>query len=957
VTNPFSQLTEYELRHLPQHLVSIGSSRDLHRVLTWPTAADGNAWYEAKDSTVGTAAYVSDVRLAWASIGDSPKGVAARGQYAVLISSINSIAGNLPPPLVTALAERRVWTVDRAIAYARQTPDPIQRCNTMVQLKRLMERHEAANWCTEAVASARAIGSADDRADCLSSILSEWCDDPPTSLFQAILENARSARTGYERNHARRPLMRAVEARPAFLGQVIEIFRGWGETIPLPLVLLATRSRAAAFEDDIAASMEKWLARLGPAGLALKVKVLEGSIPPAVHRKLVVQAFQAAIESTTDVFRQRAFVSLLPYLPAWRRRQAVREVLAYVRDHSDDLNFASGLLVDLASNAGPEFQERIVATARSLSNEPGRKKALTAIAASLEPIHRTSVLDEMLQLAAQNEGEAAAEDIERLAPLLSPEQRSRALSIASVWTGTPRIRALVGLLPVMQATERDALLRETLERVLDLPKHEFLRTRALPALAPLLPATDLVNLVSRIRIIDDATSWVPALPILARHCVEGTRVRIWRLIVKVTPGIQNEWRRVEALPAIVQHLPSTMHDELLGLAKSFEQPLARVETLATLAPYIEPSQRDGLVNDAVQEAGSLDSGPVRCRCLARLVAVAGQDLRQILVEQIRTELNRVEWNEKTARILADVSYHLPLAEFEQWIIRALRKAPGRDHHSIVEALAPHLTEMTVRRLLFHSAALSVDRMAELADSVPRDGPTLTIDNTSGGFQALLVRLAQLGHAREAVSIAREQHSKGTQAALVSALAESLDTWMILDVYDEVVGLPASAFDRIQISRDRRPDDTTTTSMSGNSAREYVLAGLAPWVARSGQWQLARRAAIGFEDERWSAEALTEILPHVPITERAAVLREALTAIRRYPRERSRWLPRWALAASTLESADVVQLINEALEMESQAPRAATIQSLSYLAPALAGAERSLPDDIFAAVENAARWWP
>jgi hypothetical protein len=60
-------------------------------------------------------------------------------------------------------------------------------------------------------------------------------------------------------------------------------------------------------------------------------------------------------------------------------------------------------------------------------------------------------------------------------------------------------------------------------------------------------------------------------------------------------------------------------------------------------------------------------------------------------------------------------------------------------------------------------------------------------------------------------------------------------------------------------------------MSGNSARQYVLAGLLPSIARSGQWRLARRTAFLFEDEQWCAEALTGILPHVPIVERPPVL--------------------------------------------------------------------------------------
>src|SRR5262249_14710570 len=143
------------------------------------------------------------------------------------------------------------------------------------------------------------------------------------------------------------------------------------------------------------------------------------------------------------------------------------------------------------------------------------------------------------------------------------------------------------------------------------------------------------------------------------------------------------WLRVEALPIIAPHLPTTMHDELLALAKSgFEQPLARVETLATLATIFKRSQRDTIVKEALRETALIDSADARRESLVRLATAASPVLRKSIVADIRAELDLVQWNERTARVLADLSSELSAAEFEDSVMLGLRNTPADEQHRV-----------------------------------------------------------------------------------------------------------------------------------------------------------------------------------------------------------------------------------------------------------------------------------
>src|SRR4029450_76300 len=79
-----------------------------------------------------TAAYLRDLRLAWALAEGATDELLTQGglaasiglevRYALMSASIADIAKNIPAALLIALVVHRLWTPAQALAYAKEIP-------------------------------------------------------------------------------------------------------------------------------------------------------------------------------------------------------------------------------------------------------------------------------------------------------------------------------------------------------------------------------------------------------------------------------------------------------------------------------------------------------------------------------------------------------------------------------------------------------------------------------------------------------------------------------------------------------------------------------------------------------------------------------------------------------------------------------------------------------------------
>ena len=152
--DPFAGLGTYELRHLIYHLSETGSTDSIHKLLTLETRDGRNAWYISKEIRCGTDAYVDDVRraggiaqAAWLNRLHGSDTSVAFGRsilYTLMSASIVSLMGKVPAGLLPALVTRGVWSEQRAVAYALELGNEMQRFAALVKLAAVLSSSSRA---------------------------------------------------------------------------------------------------------------------------------------------------------------------------------------------------------------------------------------------------------------------------------------------------------------------------------------------------------------------------------------------------------------------------------------------------------------------------------------------------------------------------------------------------------------------------------------------------------------------------------------------------------------------------------------------------------------------------------------------------------------------------------------------------------------------------------------------
>src|SRR5262249_47260937 len=146
-----SELDRYGLRHLAEHLEGAGREEDLHRLLrlerrigdgaSGPTR-DENVWYTACERVGQTEGYFNHLARAVRLVRVADRTdiqpdsfvpqICLGIRYALMSTSLNSLATNIPPALIAALVERQIWLPAQGLAYARRVPNAGQRVDAVI---------------------------------------------------------------------------------------------------------------------------------------------------------------------------------------------------------------------------------------------------------------------------------------------------------------------------------------------------------------------------------------------------------------------------------------------------------------------------------------------------------------------------------------------------------------------------------------------------------------------------------------------------------------------------------------------------------------------------------------------------------------------------------------------------------------------------------------------------------
>ena len=169
------------------HMEQAKREDDLHSLLSEETSQGRNGWFQARDSEGQITGYMADVARALrlvtgeGNVPQTPKRISLQVHYHLIMASVNSLAGTVPPLLLKALVEYGLWIPAQGLGYAQRNPDSAQRLEALtLLLPYLTEAAVLGRVRTDALDQVRAIDWSGSRASALDKALTVPGRNRPT---------------------------------------------------------------------------------------------------------------------------------------------------------------------------------------------------------------------------------------------------------------------------------------------------------------------------------------------------------------------------------------------------------------------------------------------------------------------------------------------------------------------------------------------------------------------------------------------------------------------------------------------------------------------------------------------------------------------------------------------------------------------------------------------------------
>ena len=446
----------YIYNQLLWHLEKAGQIAQIHLLLREETAEGHNGWYSQCEREGKTAIFIKDVSRAWQLaeehfIENPSESIGLQVRYALITTSLNSLAGNIKPELIAALVKQEIWTPAQGLAYVRQNQDDGEQA---AGLRKIIP-YLTPTLLSEALEIARGIGDEYNRAEALTGLAPHL----PESLLPKALEIARAIEDESSRAKGLTPQMRRDLNQLAQIRNEDDRARALTRLAPhLPEVLPETLEIARAIEDEDD-----------------RVRALT-ALAPHLPVSLLPEALKIARGIEDQFFRALALTGLAPRLP-----EVLPEALEIARGIGDEDNRALAL-TDLAPHLPEILLPEALEVARGIRDESDRATALTWLA----PYLPESLLPKALAVARDIWSESSrVEALIGLAPHL-PQVLPEALEAARGIGGeSDRAKALKALTATLTPANVDlSFWQDVLQALGTLTRPKFLKT--VPHLVPLI---------------------------------------------------------------------------------------------------------------------------------------------------------------------------------------------------------------------------------------------------------------------------------------------------------------------------------------------------------------------------------------------------------------------------------------------------------------------------------------
>jgi hypothetical protein len=204
--------------HLTWHLEKAGREAEIHELMMASDERGRNAWFETCEKLGQPAIFVQDMTRAWRLAeeiysGDSCQSIVLQCRYALVATTLNDLAENLPIGLIAEFVRRDFWSIEQAWAYIEQIQDQKEISHAILTLAPYLSK----SLLQIAANKARLLADEDCYADILSHLV-----QIDHVYFAEALEAVRLMKPGLPRTMA---LSRLAKIDPAYFSEVVDAAR------------------------------------------------------------------------------------------------------------------------------------------------------------------------------------------------------------------------------------------------------------------------------------------------------------------------------------------------------------------------------------------------------------------------------------------------------------------------------------------------------------------------------------------------------------------------------------------------------------------------------------------------------------------------------------------------------------------------------------------------------------
>jgi hypothetical protein len=691
-----TDLSNYEIRHLVNHLFEFGRWDYLHKLLSLEKSDGSNYWYCAWQSIGDKEGYSNNLALGWRAAEEADQ-LNLQCRYALMVSSINSTARNVPPALVFRAVDSGLWNLEQAKTQARFTPEPVYRVEVLFGLTPYVPTEKQDQHLSEVIESARQIPTQTSRPSAQGEDFTFT-----SSLLQravAVIWPAISADTFCRTLAALGFEEQAIQALSALEPNISGLHRQWYEgeiayrlpksiqDVP-PQIHLAFDNRELEREGIIKDGLDmlvpikeayhlmaRVIAALAPIlssdGLddlvKLSRKILNDqargqaliAIAPFASSKLLDRIFKHIRQMKSENAIADALIGIGPYLSAKKRRQAFRVLRTFRKDFERNRAQAR-LLVGLGPTIPSKNLKAVLGQVRRIRHPLARGIALVGLAPLYSGEKRRELLQKGTDLCQQGletvrryfgtgaeRTNAYAEALMDPFPGLDKTTREHVMTEAVLAPGgrhtivRPRLKATLAIDLAELGCHSEALTM--IKSNVDLP--EFFKAGAISL------ATRSVEIGSPNEIFS-ITDLIVSFPDALREIIQRAAYRIpddlLPTTLEVASQIGDRLAAAHCLIELLPNLPESFATQALDFIGSDPQQGEYAQMLAGIAIHLPENK----LTEVARLARKLESDYEKERVLCNLI------LRQVKRDNLDTvikQIGKFRYNRFKVEVLSKLS--------------------------------------------------------------------------------------------------------------------------------------------------------------------------------------------------------------------------------------------------------------------------------------------------------------